>query len=75
MGKTYAMLQEAAARARQGVDVVVGLVETHGRAETEALMAGLEILPRKALDYRGQMLNEFDLDALLARKPQLALID
>lgn len=69
------MLQEAAARARQGVDVVVGLVETHGRAETEALMAGLEILPRKALDYRGQMLNEFDLDALLARKPQLALID
>ncbi len=75
MGKTYAMLQEATARAKQGVDVVVGLVETHGRAETHALMAGLELLPRKALDYRGQTLEELDLDALLARRPQLALID
>ena len=75
MGKTYAMLQEAALRARQGIDVVVGLVETHGRAETEALMAGLEVLPRRQLDYRGQQLDEFDLDALLARKPQLAFID
>lgn len=69
------MLQEAAARAKQGVDVVVGLVETHGRAETEALMTGLDILPRRPFDYRGQTLDEFDLDALLARKPQLALID
>lgn len=69
------MLQEAAIRGRQGVDVVVGLVETHGRAETEALLAGLELLPRKNLDYRGQSLDELDLDALLARKPQLALID
>ena len=75
MGKTYAMLQEAALRARQGIDVVVGLVETHGRAETEALMAGLEVLPRRQLDYRGQQLDEFDLDALLTRKPQLAFID
>jgi two-component system sensor histidine kinase KdpD len=75
VGKSYAMLQEAAARAKQGIDVVVGLVETHGRAETEALMAGLEILPRRPIDYRGQPLEELDLDALLARKPQLALID
>ncbi len=69
------MLQEASLRARQGVDVVVGLVEAHGRAETEALLADLEILPRKAFDYHGQALDELDLDALLARKPQLAVID
>lgn len=69
------MLQEAALRARQGVDVVVALVETHGRSETEALLAGLELLPRKVLDYRGQSLEELDLDVLLLRKPQLALID
>ena len=75
VGKTYAMLQEAAARARQGIDVVVALVETHGRAETTALLAGLELLPRKSIDYRGQQLEEFDLDALLVRRPQLALID
>jgi two-component system sensor histidine kinase KdpD len=75
VGKTYAMLQEAAIRARQGVDVAVAMVETHGRTETEALLAGLELLPRKNLDYRGQALEELDLDALLTRKPQLALID
>ncbi|MEQ1899994.1 MAG: sensor histidine kinase KdpD [Devosia sp.] len=75
VGKTYAMLEAARLRAREGVDVVVGLVETHGRAETEALLAGLEALPRKQLDYRGQALEEFDLDALLTRKPGLALID
>ena len=69
------MLQEAALRARQGVDVVVGLVEAHGRAETEVLLSGLEVLPRRSLAYRGQDLDEFDLDALLARKPGLALID
>ena len=75
MGKTYAMLQEASGRAKAGVDVVVGLVETHGRAETEALLTGLEILPRQHLDYRGQSLDDLDLDALLARRPQLALVD
>jgi len=69
------MLQEASIRAKAGIDVVVGLVETHGRAETEALLAGLELLPRKLIDHRGQALEEFDLDALLARRPQLALID
>lgn len=75
VGKTFAMLEAARLRAKEGVDVVVGLVETHGRSETEALLSGLEILPRRQVDYRGQQLDEFDLDALLARKPQLALID
>ncbi|HWA44016.1 MAG TPA: sensor histidine kinase KdpD, partial [Hypericibacter adhaerens] len=75
VGKTYAMLQEAAIRARQGVDVLVGLVETHGRAETDALMRGLPVLPRRRLAYRGQELEELDLDALLVRRPALALID
>ena len=75
VGKTYEMLQSAHARLRAGVDVVVGVVETHGRAETEALLHGLEILPRKRLDYKDQALEEMDLDALIARRPQLALVD
>ena len=75
VGKTYEMLQSAHARLRAGVDVVVGVVETHGRAETEALLDGLEILPRKRLDYKDQVLEEMDLDALIARRPQLALVD
>ncbi len=75
VGKTFAMLEAARTLARQGADVVVGLVETHGRSETDALLEGLQLLPRKEMDYRGQKLGELDLDALLARKPQLALID
>eukprot|EP01036_Dinobryon_divergens_P008467 gene8467-11307_t len=75
VGKTYAMLEEARVRQRAGFDIVVALVETHGRAETASLLANLEQLPRKTIDYRGQTLLEMDLDALLARKPQLALID
>jgi two-component system sensor histidine kinase KdpD len=75
VGKTFAMLEAARHRSREGTDVVIGLVETHGRTETGALLQGLEILPRKHLDYRGQALDEFDLDAMLVRKPQLALID
>jgi two-component system sensor histidine kinase KdpD len=75
VGKTYEMLQSAHARMRAGVDVVVGVVETHGRAETEALLDGLESLPRKRLDYKDQVLEEMDLDALIARRPQLALVD
>src|SRR6476660_10452205 len=66
VGKTYAMLEAAREQRAQGVDVVVGWVETHGRVETEALLGGLEILPRRAMDYRGTALKEFDLDAALA---------
>ncbi len=75
VGKTFAMLEEARVRQCAGVDVVVALVETHGRADTAALLQNLEQLPRKPIDYRGQTLQEMDLDALIARKPQLALID
>jgi two-component system sensor histidine kinase KdpD len=75
VGKTYAMLQAAQERRRQGIDVVVGVVETHGRAETEALLRGLEVLPRRRLMYRGRIFAEMDLDALLWRKPQLAIVD
>jgi two-component system, OmpR family, sensor histidine kinase KdpD len=75
VGKTYAMLARARALKREGLDVVVGLVETHGRAETIALTEGLEILPRRAIDYRGQRIEEFDLDAALARKPKLIIVD
>ncbi|QOG17053.1 MULTISPECIES: sensor histidine kinase [Bradyrhizobium] len=75
VGKTYEMLQSAHARRKAGIDVVVGFVETHGRAETEALVRGLEVVPRKRLDYRGQMVEEMDLDAVIARRPQIALVD
>jgi len=75
VGKTYAMLEEARAKRREGVDVVVGVVETHGRAETAALLEGLETLPRRAIEYRGITLHEFDLDAALARRPTLILVD
>ncbi|MDF0649939.1 MAG: sensor histidine kinase KdpD [Nitrospira sp.] len=75
VGKTYAMLQAAHEQRRDGVDVVIGVVETHGRAETEALVNGLEIVPRRAIDYRGTVLQEFDLDAALARRPAVILID
>ncbi len=75
VGKTYAMLQTAQERRAEGVDVVVGCVETHGRAETEALLVGLEQVPRRKVDYRGAVLTEMDLDAILARAPQLVLVD
>ena len=75
VGKTYAMLVEAHERKRSGTDVVVGLVETHGRRETEALLEGLEVLPRRGLEYRGVRLLEFDLDAALQRRPTLVLLD
>ena len=67
VGKTYAMLQNARRLMAEGVDVVIGLVETHGRAETSALLEGLAVLPRRKSDYRGRELEEFDLDAALAR--------
>lgn len=75
VGKTYTMLGRARELQRRGIDVVIGVVETHGRAETGALVEGLEVLPRKRLDYQGRQLFEMDLDALLARKPKLALVD
>jgi two-component system sensor histidine kinase KdpD len=75
VGKTYAMLQAAQQRRAEGVDVVVGYVETHGRVETDALLPGLELIPRRAVDYRGATLSEMDVDAALARQPQLALVD
>jgi len=75
VGKTYEMLQSAHAKRKAGIDVVVGFVETHGRAETEALVRDLEVVPRKRLDYRGQVVEEMDLDAVIARRPQIALVD
>lgn len=75
VGKTFAMLEAARQRKTQGVDVVVAYVETHGRKETDSLLEGLEILPRKKIDYHGVTLSDMDLDAVLARKPQLALVD
>jgi len=75
VGKTYAMLSAARELKRQGVDVVVGLVETHGRAETAALLDGLEQLPRRSVSYRGRDFSEFDLDAALVRKPAMLLVD
>ncbi len=75
VGKTYSMLSAARQLAPQGIDVVIGIVETHGRKETEALLAGLERLPLKEIFYRGNVLKEFDIDAALARKPQLILVD
>jgi two-component system sensor histidine kinase KdpD len=75
VGKTYEMLSEGAARRVAGTDVVIGVVETHGRAETEALTRGQEIVPRRAVPYEGHTLAEMDLDAILARRPQLVLVD
>ena len=75
VGKTYAMLEAAHARVREGVDVVVGVVETHGRKETQALLDGLEILPRFRVEHRDITLEEFDLDAALARRPAVVLMD
>lgn len=75
VGKTYGMLWAAQQQAQQGTDVVIGVVETHGRKETEALVAGLESIPRKEVPHHGTMLKEFDIDAALARKPALILVD
>src|SRR5690242_13510706 len=75
VGKTYEMLQQAHARLKDGYDVVAGVVETHGRKETDALLAGLEVVPRRRIEYKGQTLQEMDLDAVLARRPQIVLVD
>ena len=75
VGKTYAMLEAAHQRRDEGVDVVIGYVETHGRAETDALVAGLEVIPRRQISYQGAVLPEMDVDAILARRPRLVLVD
>ncbi len=75
VGKTYEMLQTAQAKQREGVDTVIGLIETHGRKDTDALVAGLEIVPRRKIAYNGHLLEEMDLDAILARRPRLVLVD
>ena len=75
VGKTYEMLQQARARKKDGYDVVIGIVETHGRRETEALLEGLEIIPRRRMEYKGQWFEEMDLDAIIARRPQIVLVD
>jgi two-component system sensor histidine kinase KdpD len=75
VGKTFAMLGEGPRRKQRGADVVVGLVETHGRAQTEAQLAGLELVPRISVEYRGTTLQEMDIDAILARRPEIVLVD
>ena len=75
VGKTYAMLTRARELHRQGTDVVIGVVETHGRGETQALVDGLPLIPRRRIEYQGRLLEEMDLDALLARRPAVALVD
>src|ERR1700726_1375601 len=75
VGKPYEMLLWAQAKRREGVDVAVGVVESHGRRETEALLEGLEVVPRQQVEYKGHLLAEMDLDAILKRRPQLVLID
>ncbi|MDE3060197.1 MAG: two-component system sensor histidine kinase KdbD, partial [Pseudomonadota bacterium] len=75
VGKTYAMLSAGKQASGEGVDVVIGLVETHGREDTKKLIEGLPLLPSREIQYRGTLLKEFDIDAALARKPQLILLD
>src|SRR5712675_951268 len=75
VGKTYEMLLSAQAKRREGIDIVVGIVETHGRQETEALLDGLVVIPRREADYKGHRLTEMDLDGILKRRPQLVLVD
>ena len=75
VGKTWQMLEEAHRLKKEGIDVVVGLVETHGRTETAALIDGLEVVPRRRQEYRGIVIEEMDVDAILARTPQVALVD
>jgi len=75
VGKTYAMLSEGHRRAERGTDVVIGYVEDHGRPHTQALVEGLDVVPRQVVEYRGTSFTEMDLDAVLARHPDVALVD
>jgi two-component system sensor histidine kinase KdpD len=75
VGKTWQMLEEAHALKKRGVDIVLGFIETHGRAETAALAEGVEVVPRRRVEYRGVLVEEMDLDAVLARRPDVAIVD
>src|SRR5262245_26494960 len=75
VGKTYAMLSDARRKRADGVDIAAGVVETHGRTETKALLEGLEVIPKRKLGATGRQIDEMDLDAILARKPKIALVD
>src|ERR1700737_2430275 len=75
VGKTYQMLEDARAMKARGIDVVVGFVETHGRAETAAQIGDLETIPRRRVEYKGKSFEEMDLPAVLARKPEVVLVD
>jgi two-component system sensor histidine kinase KdpD len=75
VGKTYDMLKDAQVALTKGLDVAIGYVETHKRSETEALLTGLPVIPRKIIEYKGTMLEEMDLDAIISRKPQLVIVD
>ena len=75
VGKSYSMLEAAHERKREGIDVVIGYIETHGRKETERLVDGLELVPRKKVDYKGTLVEEMDLDAILQRRPKLVVVD
>src|SRR5688572_7943202 len=75
VGKTYSMLEDAHTFRRDGIDVVVGFVETYGRADTEAQVRDLEVVPRRQLQYRGVVLEEMDVEAILRRRPQLCVVD
>src|SRR4249920_2507880 len=75
VGKTYRMLEEAHALRKRGVDIVIGFVETHGRAETQALIEGLEVVPRRQVEYRAVVIEEMSLNNILKRKPAVAIVD
>src|SRR5574337_1110589 len=75
VGKTWRMLEEAHALKQRGVDIVAGLIETHGRAETAALIGDLEVVPRRAVEYRGVVVEEMDLEAVLRRTPAVVVVD
>src|SRR4030088_3189738 len=75
VGKTYEMLQTARAKLKDGADVVAAVVETHGRKETQALLDGVEVIPKRQIAYKGRALDEMDIDAVIARHPQIALVD
>ena len=75
VGKTYQMLEDAHLLIKQGVDIVIGLIETHGRSDTQAMIQSIEIVPQKEIAYRSVKLHEMDLDAILARRPQTCIVD